>query len=343
MKFSKYLSESKNYTTRSEIENAIEEYKKAGEVLNPEFINLKERSNSVITKVFEQYKKVYGNTRREMGTDIHDEHAVLWDVLFSFPTGTIGANSFAKKIAKAMKDKNVPDSVKEKLKPIFDDMKEDIDGWIKVNNDLKELKKMVVKVTQKRAEAKAKVEKERYRDSSTLIKELESVEGEYLKRAEKIARDEVKYRLDALKKNGMDLNKLVPSRGKRPTSEERMMRAPYVVITRSADVNDGKPMTIAQMKAMTTDIREADKKSIERFVKISVDDAKANYRAFINKMVDKIGKPVVKADFKGSIWSNALLTIEDVDGDTQVWKTKAIINYSKYRKAFHQFPSRKQK
>jgi D-xylose transport system substrate-binding protein len=67
------------------------------------------------------------------------------------------------------------------------------------------------------------------------------------------------------------------------------------------------------------------------------------YRNFMEKMIQKIGKPVVGAKMTGSIWTNAVLTVTTEDNEEQVWHTQMILNFSKYQKMFNQFPSRRKK
>jgi hypothetical protein len=67
------------------------------------------------------------------------------------------------------------------------------------------------------------------------------------------------------------------------------------------------------------------------------------YRDFMEKMIQKIGKPVVDAKMTGNIWTNAVLTVTTDDNEEQVWHTQMILNFSKYQKMFNQFPSRRKK
>jgi hypothetical protein len=76
----------------------------------------------------------------------------------------------------------------------------------------------------------------------------------------------------------------------------------------------------------------------EQWSKKGAEDA---YRDFMEKMIQKIGKPVVDATMTGSIWTNAVLHVTTDDGEEQSWKTQMILNFSKYQKMFNQFPSRR--
>ena len=88
-------------------------------------------------------------------------------------------------------------------------------------------------------------------------------------------------------------------------------------------------------------LRKRYPQSEERFINNSIKKAEEKYLLFILKMESKINKEIIKAAIDGTIWTNALITVETVDGEIQVWKTKMIINFSKYNKMFNQFPTRR--
>jgi len=82
---------------------------------------------------------------------------------------------------------------------------------------------------------------------------------------------------------------------------------------------------------------------IDRYIEMNKQGAEDAYRNFMEKMIQKIGKPVVDAKMTGNIWTNAVLTVNTDDGEEQVWHTQMILNFSKYQKMFNQFPSRRKK
>ena len=71
------------------------------------------------------------------------------------------------------------------------------------------------------------------------------------------------------------------------------------------------------------------------------DEARAYYMAWIYKMIQKIGNPVVKADMTGDPWIRSTIVVFCQNGMKQVWTTTMIINRSKYDNLFNQFPSRR--
>lgn len=114
-------------------------------------------------------------------------------------------------------------------------------------------------------------------------------------------------------------------------------------------VTDVDPKSKEKNKALGDSFRLDDrfrKKSPSKkkdYVNASMQRAEEDYRAFIAKMVGKIGGGVANAKAVGNPWSNSVLTVEMNDGTTQVWHTQTIVNYSKYGKPFYQFPSRQKK
>jgi len=82
---------------------------------------------------------------------------------------------------------------------------------------------------------------------------------------------------------------------------------------------------------------------VNRYVELSVKGAEESYRQFIRKMIAKIGKPVIDAKLTGNIWTNAKLEVTTSEGESKVWNTKMIINFSKYQQMFNQFPTRRAK
>jgi hypothetical protein len=81
---------------------------------------------------------------------------------------------------------------------------------------------------------------------------------------------------------------------------------------------------------------------INRFIQEAMDNAAFQYDKFIFKLEQKCGN-VESAKLEGNhVWDYSFLTVKK-DGETQVWKTTMITNYSKHGKAFCQFPTRKVK
>ena len=325
LSFNKFITEAR-MTTRGEIVNAIAQYKKAGEIINPAYQDLSSQTKRVLE----------GDTKHVVDLMLKHLHAGdrtpdLNDLYYSFPRDNFVSMAKAERILAKIKD--------PKYKDVVSAGTEVLKNWKPVAADLKDLKGKVVKVTQKRAEAKtaaAAVMQSKMNDSSSLIKVLESHLQEYKDMAEKRANEFVDARLDALKKADWDLNKVAP----RPKSDDAnytnlMIRhSLYTAITNSKS---------AIQRRNDPDIRVPNQGAIKRYISDAVKGAEASYRDFMHKMITKIGKPVIDAKMTGSIWINAVLTVTTNDGESQVWNTKMILNFSKYQKMFNQFPSRKVK
>ena len=263
-----------------------------------------------------------------------DRSRELSDVYYAWPHDSFASLNKAAKLLAKLKD--------PKFKDVVAAGNQLVKSWAPIVDDLKDLKTKVVKVTQKRAEAKqaaAAVMSGKKASSAPLIKIFESHMNEYIAMAEKRAKDFVDDRLAVLKKHGNDLNKVAPYPNSRTmgASEYRTAQAKrdlYRSIT--------KP-TKSMLSPGEPDIREPDQDKINRYIEMNKKGAEDAYRDFMEKMIQKIGKPVVDAKMTGNIWTNAVLTATTDDGEEQVWHTQMILNFSKYQKMFNQFPSRRKK
>ena len=327
-KFSTFINEAR-MTTHGEIAAAIASHKKAGEILNPE------------------YQDLGSQARRVFGTDTHhvnelilkhfhagDRTSELNDLYYSWPSDSFASLNKAAKLLAKVKD--------PKHKDVVTAGNEVIKKWQPIAADLKDLKGKVVKVTQKRAEAKAAAEKvmsKKKADSKALIKIFESHMNEYIAMAEKRAKEFIDDKLAVLKKHDWDLNKVAPmpnsrTMGSTEYKSAQAKRDLYRSITKS---------TQSVSRPGDPDIREPRKEMIDRYIEMNKKGAQEAYENFMHKMMQKIGKPVVDATMKGNIWTNAILNVTTDDGEEQVWHTQMILNFSKYQKMFNQFPSRRKK
>ena len=333
--FSTFVNESyTRFTTHKEIVNAIAPHKKAGEIVNPVYQDLGSQARRVFGKTADAGRNML-LTVMHAGDGSQNRDADISDLYYAWPHDSFqGLGKFEKTLLKVEKMN------KKNMAPVIKVGKEILADWKPVAEDLKMLKGKVVKMTTKRAEAKQVAAKEmgaKFNDSSSLIKVLESHLDEYKAMAKQRAEEFVKNKLDYLKKHDWILNKAVP-RGEGYGSDYKMaqqQRSFYNSIT--------KTKTAGRPAFGEPDILMPDQQKIARYVKNSVDGAEASYRDFMQKMITKIGKPVVNAKMTGNIWTNAVLTVTTNDGEEQVWNTKMILNFSKYQKMFNQFPSRRKK
>lgn len=326
--FKTYISESR-MTTIGEITTAIAKHKKDGEILNPVYQDLSSQARRVFGKDTE-------HARELMLKHMHDGNRTqeLTDLYYAWPHDSFASLNKSAKLLAKLKD--------PKLKDVVVAGNQVVKSWTPIITDLKNLKGMVVKVTQKRAEAKqaaASVKSGKKASSAPLIKIFESHMSEYIAIAEKRAKDFVDDKLAVLKKAGNDLNKVAPRPNSRTmgTAEYKsaqVKRDLYRSITKSVE---------SVIRAGDPDIREPNKAMIDRYIEMNKKGAEESYRNFMEKMIQKIGKPVVDAKMTGNIWTDATLHVTTDDGEEQVWSTRMIINFSKYQTMFNQFPSRRKK
>ena len=338
--FNQFIAESYvRMRTLQEIVAAIAVHKKAGEIVNPVYQDLVNQAKRVFRSDAEQGRDMILSVMHAGDAAGEPRDPDITDLYYAWPNDSFqGLGKFEKTLLKVEKMNK-----KKGMQTVIKVGKELIADWKPVAEDLKMLKGKVVKITAKREQAKQAAAKEmgaKFNDSSSLIKVLESHLDEYKAMAKQRAEEFVKNKLDYLKKHDWDLVKAAPyPRFGGYNAEYKMaqsQRSLYTSITKSKgnsySSRPGDP-----------EFREPDQQKIDRYVSNSVKDAEASYREFMQKMITKIGKPVVNAKMAGNIWTNAVLTVTTNDGEEQVWNTKMILNFSKYQKMFNQFPSRRKK
>jgi hypothetical protein len=241
------------------------------------------------------------------------------------------------KLVNKLEKKNKPE-----YKAMLKDVHQYLKDWKQVGIDLKDLKGKIVKVSQKRAKAKAAAEKVmsgKKASSAPLIKIFESHMNEYIAMAEKRAKEFVDDRLAVLKKHDWNLDKVAP----RPNSRT-MGSSEYKSAQAKRDLYSSITKSVHSMRRQgEPDLREPNKAMIDRYIEMNKRGAEDAYKNFMEKMIHKIGKPVTDAKMTGNIWTNATLTVTTEDGEEQVWHTQMILNFSKYNRQFNQFPSRRKK
>lgn len=336
--FRSYIEEARSaYADRDDLHQAIKAHLKVGEIVNPEYKDLKYSA----TKMFERALNVHSNFFVDVVRNSHDTGNWDQDIsdlsgYFMFAPG-FNVSKIQKRIDNLKKRKPEVQGVDQMI-AIAQKM---VDEWRPVVEDFEKLKGMVVKTSAKRAQAKeaeAKVIQKKFRDSASLIKVLESHLDEYKEMARKRAEEFVKDKMDELKKHGWDLNKAAP------VPKMRDGREAYQIATQKASLLSALTSpTKAVISPGEPRIRKPNPAAAAKYVKDAVQGAEDSYRAFMQKMIEKIGKPVETAKMTGSIWTDARLTVITTDGEEQVWNTKMILNFSKYQRMFNQFPSRRKK
>jgi hypothetical protein len=325
--FRTYVTEAR-LTTVGDITATIAGHKKAGEILNPDYQDL-----------VGQTRRVFGGeTRQVRDLILKHMHAgnrtpELEDLYYSWPDDSfVSLNKAARLIAKVKGPK---------FKDVVKGGNELVKKWSPIANDLKALKDKIVKVTQKRAEAKQaaqQVMSAKKVSSEPLIRILESHLEEYKSMARNRATEFINSKLDILKKADWHLNKVAPPPNTAQYGYGDEYKAASAKRSLYTSITTAKPRRVGE-----PDVVEPNRVAIKRYIDNAVNLAEISYRNFMEKMIEKIGKPVVDADMTGRIWDNAILTVTTDDGEKQVWHTQMIINFSKYQRMFNQFPTRRKK
>lgn len=79
----------------------------------------------------------------------------------------------------------------------------------------------------------------------------------------------------------------------------------------------------------------------QRYITQQMEQAAAEYDAFVTKLINKVGDVVAAVLHGNHVWSYSTLIVTKPDGSKVAWQTQQIINYSKHGKPFNQWPSRK--
>jgi hypothetical protein len=94
---------------------------------------------------------------------------------------------------------------------------------------------------------------------------------------------------------------------------------------------------------------------VEKYVQDRREEAAAEYEAYVWKLCAKTGDTVTAAELSAirdeemaktdgyALWMYSILTVTKTGGTVERWKTKSILNHSKYGLPFRQWPSRKLK
>jgi hypothetical protein len=327
--FSQYLAEA--ISNIDDAKKTISDYFDKGEIVKPEYERVKYDINHIFRKKGDDF---VNKVLLAMDHDTRDSSPEWTDLYYGFPRSMTELLSFKKKLAKAKKEHGSTDLVKqcEDYVAQFGDIAE----------KFKELKDKIVTTAAKRAEVKAvkaaEVQK-KFTDSSTLVNVLVEHLEEYAARAVKMAGEQYDANMDFLKKHDWNLDKAAPLTDGEPSwsdkgRRERERREWFLSLTEANGTETNKRTGDKIIRKASAKIKKAYQDESER-------NARASYMAWVQKMIEKIGKPVVKAKATGNPWNGSVLEVETDDGGTQRWKTQMILNTSKYGKLFNQFPSRK--
>ena len=88
--------------------------------------------------------------------------------------------------------------------------------------------------------------------------------------------------------------------------------------------------------------RRASPEREARFIKNAVEEAAAQYDAFVAKLIHKIGDCDAASLAGSHVWGYSILTVTKGSA-TERWQTQQIVNQSVHGKIFNQWPSRRLK
>jgi hypothetical protein len=304
-------------------ESEVDKYLSAGEIVRPQFALLKVNIDRTIEKLADQLTDPItigqGTTIRNIGDD------ALMDLLYAGPHNANELLFLKKKLAK----------VKTTDHPLYKVLVNLYNKYSPLAEKLKKLKEMVVTTAQKRAEKKEvekKVKEKTFSDSSTLVKVLEEHMDEYINKAAELAKEQFNGWMNLLKKHNWDIDKAAPKPDHR--DDDTKYRIKNHVRSLLFSMTESAGPGISPLRKFSARLKKD-------YVEKAKRSAKDAYMAWIHKMIQKIGKPVVKAKMTGNPWVSSVLTVTTSDDETQRWKTQMIINKSKYDLFFNQFPSRR--
>jgi hypothetical protein len=342
MEVRKQYSTRRSYSNKEEALAALSQYLKDGEVPNTEFGILKDALNRFLRKDIEVYMDFLLDIMRNYkvnstATRVDRVDQYISDIYYSTPDNLSAINTFEKKLNAIVKTKPHPELSKKHIDAAVADGRALIASWKGAAEGIANLSKMVIKSSVMRDRAKATAAKEmgrKFTDSSSLIKVLESHLNEYIEQAKIRSAEFVRDKLQVLSKSKWDLAKVAPKPKSSSDKAAQSKRDFYLNISKAvpktSDMTQEEPVV-------------PNRANIDAYITQAAKGAEMAYQDFVQKMITKIGKPVVKADLTGSIWTNAVITVETDDGETQKWSTKMIMNFSKYQKIFNQFPTRRMK
>ena len=150
------------------------------------------------------------------------------------------------------------------------------------------------------------------------------------------AQEQINCMLKRLEEAGWDANVVNPPLRTGYYNREQYMRHQntsnfITFITKCAQVS---------RRLNQPDIRVVYQEGINEYLANTARDAGADFEAYIHKLNKKIGDVTSAELGSDNVWYDSYLIVIKPDGEKQVWNTQIITNYSKYGKAFNQYPTR---
>ena len=294
----------------SDIEIELNGYLAQKEIIKSKYEELKRKIDRILEKLFESnIAKPFLYGKGPENNKLQDEK--LKDL--------VSTHIYSVRDLLALKNKI--NKVKMKDHHIFQAYESFYHDFSPIAQKIIDLKQYIVTAAKKKEEVK-KIktieQKKKLADATSLIQVLTSFINEYVLEAEKRARIFYDKTMEDIKTAG-GIDSIAPEVDFRKVGMDEYKRAD-------------------QKRKFYVGIMKANK---DHYIKEAGLAAHADYMAWVHKMIQKIGKPVVNAEMTGNPWIGSTIKVTTEDGEEQIWTTKMIINQSKYGNLFNQFPSRK--
>ena len=181
---------------------------------------------------------------------------------------------------------------------------------------------------------------------SQIAEAVEHLREAAMDRAEQETEKHIDRMIETLETEGWDLGAIAPyPKGIWDKKQYRQMKAKrhaFQSITKSSEAR-AKARGLIPHSRESVNLVELAPEKIEKVIAEAREDAAFQYDQFIAKLEKKIGA-TKSARLEGEhVWGYSFLFVTTEDGEEQIWKTQMIINFSKYGKAFNQWPTRKVK
>ena len=159
---------------------------------------------------------------------------------------------------------------------------------------------------------------------------------EAIRYAEKYAQETIASVIAKLEQANHDINKAAPFPNSATTTKSEYMAA---MIQRRIFENLTSRVNPVYSFKQPVYVQLNDIK-VQSYIMQAKQDAANQYERFVRKLQCKIGS-VQSATLQGtSVWIESFLNIVKESGEKQCWKTRLVMNHSKYGRIFAQFPTR---
>jgi len=322
------------YHKLKQLEKEVDAATEAGTIYKPDYESLKNAIDRTVERLAEKSMDKYFHGTGSTYYDIEEALGQLW-----YPRSARDILALKNKMARVKSEKGRATDMFKVLTAFYNE-------WKSLAEKIVALKAKIETAAQRKEvknRAKAEEKAKKHVSSESLIKVLKEHMQEYIDRAVEMQKEHIEHLAKELKKVGWDLDKLHEQASWRQhgRDEHRRLtnnRSTYLNIFDVDSHIDRSYRNPGQTGEPHTKLKRSPKKE-KHVLEATAAGAKASYLEWVDKMIDKIGKPVAKAKMDGNPWHGSMLDVETDDGEKQSWHTKMILNFSKYGTMFNQFPS----